>query len=286
MAPIPVQNSPLHAPSEPVFQVHAVTFLRQQKQVLNGVSLTVPFGAHIALVGPNGSGKTSLLQLMAGRLRPSQGRVTVGGQDLATLPSLQRARQLAVVHQHEQVHGQLRVRDYVALGRTPHIEASKAQNAHAVCTALARCHLDSFQDRLLRTLSGGEQQRAAIARALAQEPRVLLLDEPTNHLDLRTRADVLDLLAELDMTVIAALHELSLVHRFADQAVLLSDGQLVAEGVPAQVLTPELVLGHFGMDVFYLPLPHHDRHVAVFESPRQAQAPAVNVIPLEKERAL
>ncbi len=286
MARSQVQNPPLHAATTPVLQVHAVTLLRQEKQVLSGVSLTVPFGAHMALVGPNGSGKTSLLQLMAGRLRPSQGQVTVGGKDMATLPGLQRARQLAVVHQHEPVHGQLRVRDYVALGRTPHIEASKAQNADAVRKALARCRLDAFQERLIGTLSGGERQRAAIARALAQEPRILLLDEPTNHLDLRTRADVLDLLAELDISVIAALHELSLVHRFAHQVVMLSEGQLVAEGVPSQVLTPELVLGHFGMDVFYLPLPHRQRHVAVFESPRQAQKPVENLNNLERERAL
>lgn len=281
-----VQNSPLHSPSAPVLQVHAVTLLRQEKKVLSGISLAVPFGAHMALVGPNGSGKTSLLQLMAGRLRPSQGQVTVGGKDLATLPGLQRARQLAVVHQHEPVHGQLRVRDYVALGRTPHIEASKAQNADAVSKALTCCRLDAFQERLIGTLSGGERQRAAIARALAQEPRILLLDEPTNHLDLRTRADVLDLLAELDITVIAALHELSLVHRFAHQVVMLSEGQLVAEGVPSQVLTPELVLGHFGMDVFYLPLPERDRQVAVFESPRQAQKLVENFNNLERERAL
>ena len=286
MAQSQVQNPRLHTALMPVLQVHAVTLQRQDKQVLNGISLTVPFGLHIALVGPNGSGKTSLLQLMGGRLRPSQGHVTVAGQDLATLPSLQRARQVAVVHQHEQVHGQLRVRDYVALGRTPHVESSQAQNSHAVSTALTRCRLDALQDRLIRTLSGGEQQRAAIARALAQEPRILLLDEPTNHLDLRTRADVLDLLAELDITVIAALHELSLVHRFADQVVMLSEGQLVAEGVPSKVLTPELVLDHFGMDVFYLPLPERDRHVAVFESPRQAQEPAVNLIKLEREPTL
>lgn len=271
---------------EPRLEVHAASLQRQDKTVLNRVSLTVPFGAHIALVGPNGSGKTSLLQLMAGRLKPSQGYVTVGGQDLAQLPGMQRARQLAVVHQHEQVHGQLRVRDYVTLGRTPHVEASKAQNAHAVNTALAHCRLDGLQDRLMRTLSGGEQQRAAIARALAQEPRILLLDEPTNHLDLRTRADVLDLLAGLDVTVIAALHELSLVPRFAHRVVLLSQGRMVAEDLPAKVFTQELVLGNFGMDVFYLPLPHREQHIAVFESPHTAQAPTEALAIPERESVL
>lgn len=258
---------------QPVLEVHAMSMQRQDKTVLNRVSMSVPFGAHIALVGPNGSGKTTLLQVMAGRLKPSQGRVTVGGLDLAHMSGMERARQLAVVHQHEQVHGQLRVRDYVALGRTPHVEASKDESAQAVSSALTRCRLDGLQDRLMRTLSGGEQQRAAIARALAQDPRILLLDEPTNHLDLRTRADVLDLLAELGVTVVAALHELSLVQRFAHRVVLLSHGQVLADDQPSKVFTQELVLGHFGMDVFYLPIPHREHDVAVFESPQTARFP-------------
>ncbi|MGH8858399.1 MAG: hypothetical protein ACREXG_10325, partial [Polaromonas sp.] len=102
---------------------------------------------------------------------------------------------------------------------------------------------------------------------------ILLLDEPTNHLDLRTRADVLDLLAELGVTVVAALHELSLVQRFAHRVVLLSQGQVLADDQPAKVFTQELVLGHFGMDVFYLPIPHREHDVAVFESPQTARLP-------------
>ncbi|MEO6856293.1 MAG: ABC transporter ATP-binding protein [Rhodoferax sp.] len=262
-----------HSPTEPLLEVQAVSLQRQDKTVLHRVSVSVPFGAHIALVGPNGSGKTSLLQVMAGRLQPGAGRVLVGGLDLAQMPGMQRARQLAVVHQHEQVHGQLRVRDYVALGRTPHLEASRDENAQVVQSALQRCRLDALQDRLMRSLSGGEQQRAAIARAIAQQPRILLLDEPTNHLDLRTRADMLDLLAELGVTVVAALHELSLVQRFAHRVVLLGEGQVVAEDQPSKVLTKELVLGNFGMDVFYLPLPHREHDIAVFESPQTAQRP-------------
>lgn len=260
-----------HPPSEPLLEVQAVSLQRPDKLVLSHVSVCVPFGAHIALVGPNGSGKTSLLQVMAGRLQPSAGRVLLGGQDLAQMPGMQRARQLAVVHQHEQVHGQLRVRDYVALGRTPHTEASRDENAQAIHSALQRCHLKPLQGRLMRSLSGGEQQRAAIARAITQQPRILLLDEPTNHLDLRTRADMLDLLAELGVTVVAALHELSLVQRFAHRVVLLGEGRVVAEDQPSKVLTKELVLGNFGMDVFYLPLPHREHDIAVFESPKTAQ---------------
>jgi iron complex transport system ATP-binding protein len=271
--------------AQPLLEVQAVSLQRQDKAVLSQVSVSVPFGAHIALVGPNGSGKTSLLQVMAGRLKPTQGRVLVGGQDLAQLPGIQRARQLAVVHQHEQVHGQLRVRDYVALGRTPHVDVSRDENAEAVQSALQRCHLEQLQDRLMRSLSGGEQQRAAIARAIAQQPRILLLDEPTNHLDLRTRADMLDLLTGLGVTVVAALHELSLVQRFAHRVLLLSQGQVVAEDLPSKVLTKELVLGNFGMDVFYLPLPHREHEIAVFESPQTAHKPLHATRPHARPRA-
>lgn len=263
---------PIPLPARPELQLENASLLRQGKRVADSVSLSVPFGAHVALVGPNGSGKTTLLQVMAGRLAPSQGRVLIGGVDLARLTGTQRAQQIAVVHQHEQVHGQLRVRDYVALGRTPHAQVSQDESAAVVSRALQRCRLQPLLDRPMRTLSGGEQQRAAIARALAQEPRILLLDEPTNHLDLRTRADMLDLLTELGVTVIAALHELSLVQRFAHRVVVLGEGRVVAQGEPSQVLTQELVLGHFGMDVFYLPLPHREKDIAVFESPKTAKA--------------
>ena len=271
--------------AQPLLEVQAVSLQRQGTAVLSQVSVSVPFGAHIALVGPNGSGKTSLLQVMAGRLQPSEGRVLVGGQDLAQMPGMQRARQLAVVHQHEQVHGQLRVCDYVALGRTPYPEASRDENAQVVSDALQRCRLDGLQDRLMRSLSGGEQQRAAIARAIAQQPRILLLDEPTNHLDLRTRADMLDLLTGLGVTVVAALHELSLVQRFAHRVLLLGQGRVVAEDLPSKVLTQELVLGNFGMDVFYLPLPHRAHEIAVFESPQTAHKPLHATRPHARPRA-
>ncbi|WP_296507324.1 ABC transporter ATP-binding protein [Rhodoferax sp.] len=263
---------PVTLPAHPELRLDNASLLRQGKRVVDSVSVSVPFGAHVALVGPNGSGKTTLLQLMAGRLVPSQGRVQIAGVDLARLTGTQRAQQIAVVHQQEQVHGQLRVRDYVALGRTPHAQVSHEESAAVVSRALQRCRLQQLQDRPMRTLSGGEQQRAAIARALAQEPRILLLDEPTNHLDLRTRADMLDLLTELGVTVIAALHELSLVQRFAHRVVVLGEGRVVAHGEPSRVLTQELVLGHFGMDVFYLPLPHREQDIAVFESPQTAKA--------------
>ena len=255
--------------SQPVLEVRAVSLKLQDKLVLDRVSMSVPFGAHVALVGLNGAGKTSLLQLMAGRLKPSQGQVALAGLDLAVMPGPQRAQQLAVVHQHEPMHGQLRVREYVALGRIPHGDASRGESDQMVSDALAHCRLSALQDRYVRTLSGGELQRAVIARVIAQQPRILLLDEPTNHLDLRTRTDMLDLLAELDVTVVAALHELSLVQRFARRVVLLSGGRVVADDVPAKVFTQELVQGNFGMDVFHLSLPDREQRVAVFESPER-----------------
>jgi len=258
---------------KPSLDIRSASLQLQGRAVLGEVSVSVPFGTHLAVVGRNGAGKSSLLRLMAGRLKPSRGQVLLGGLDLAALPGPQRARQIAVVHQHEQAHGQLHVRDYVALGRIPHAAASPGENAQVVDASLAHCRLTPLQDRRVGTLSGGELQRAVIARAIVQQPRVLLLDEPTNHLDLRTRADMLDLLATLDVTVIAALHELSLVQRFAHRVLLLDAGRVVADDAPARVFTPELVRSHFDIDVFHLPLPDRARPVAVFEAPEPVRSP-------------
>lgn len=257
----------------PALELQGVSLQLQGKPVLAQVDMAVPFGTHMAVVGLNGAGKSSLLRLMAGRLPPSQGRVLLAGQDLAAMPGPERARQIAVVHQHEPMHGQLRVRDYVALGRIPHANADRAENEQVVGDALRHCRLEVLEGRHLRTLSGGEVQRAVIARVIAQQPRILLLDEPTNHLDLRTRADMLDLVAGLAVTVVAALHELSLVQRFARRVVLLGQGRVVADDAPERVFTQELVQSQFGMDVFHLPLPERGRQVAVFESPEPARLP-------------
>ncbi len=243
--------------------------------LLRPLSFDVAAGECLAIVGPNGAGKSTLLRLLAGRLVPSCGSVAVDGHDLAALPALERARRIAVLAQREPASLALRVRDYVALGRIPWRQLSAAA-AHyrAVQRTLALCDLEHAGDRALDTLSGGERQRAGLARALAQEPSILLLDEPTNHLDLRARCDLLDLVRGLRITVVAVLHELALVARFADRVAVINHGRLVSIGAAAQALTPHVVREVFRVDAFTAPHPRDGRPVLMFDSPLPAAAEA------------
>lgn len=254
----------------PALKLQSVSLQRNGRAVLDALDLQVPFGEHLALIGPNGSGKSSLLHVMAGRINPHSGRVTLGGVALTQLPAAQRAQYIAVVNQKEHIHALLSVSEYVALGRTPFASAKPEENALQVQYALERCGLWRLRHRRAGALSGGEQQRACIARALTQQPMVLLLDEPTNHLDVRARADILDMVADTGVTVVAALHELNLVHRFADRVLMLQQGRVVVLDTPPRALSQSHVSRTFSMDVHYVPIPGRVSPVAVFESPRAA----------------
>ena len=238
--------------------------------LLDGVSFSLAAGQCCAVVGPNGAGKSSLLGVMSGRLKASAGTVHFGEAEnlksrLHANP-LQRALQLAVVGQTEQADSRLTVLDYVALGRVPHQgRCSKAHHDAALAHALAVCGMARFSHRGLHSLSGGERQRAHLARALAQEPAVLLLDEPTNHLDLRARVELLDLVRGLGITVVAVLHELSLVPEFADQVLVLNKGQLVAQGSPQAALSADVVERVFGMSLVRAPHPETKNSLWFFE---------------------
>jgi iron complex transport system ATP-binding protein len=236
--------------------------------LLQALSLDAAGGECLAIVGPNGAGKSTLLRLLAGRLPATQGTVSVDGRDVTALTPQDRARRIAVLAQSEPAGLALRVREYVALGRIPwRLRSTPEVHQGAVQHALALCGLEPAADRALDTLSGGERQRAGLARALAQEPSVLLLDEPTNHLDLRGRCDLLDLVRGLGITVVAVLHELALVERFADRVAVLDRGRLVAIGAPAAALSPRLVRDVFRVDMFTVTHPRDGHPVPMFDSP-------------------
>jgi iron complex transport system ATP-binding protein len=227
-----------------------VSWDRGGRLVVDGVSLTPAPGQTVGLLGPNGSGKSSLLRLLDGVVRPTAGVVTLDGQDLARLPRRRVARTVAVVAQQSGTEVDLTVRDVVELGRSPHrtsFGGDRAADARAVEEALRRTGLSDQAGRRWRELSGGEQQRAHIARALAQEPRELLLDEPTNHLDVRHQLELLDLVTRLPVTAVVALHDLNLAAMFCDAVLVLRAGRAVAAGTPAEVLTPGLIADVYGV---------------------------------------
>ncbi|MEU4048224.1 ABC transporter ATP-binding protein [Streptomyces olivaceus] len=219
--------------------------------ILRGVTLEARKGDIVGLVGPNGSGKSTLLRTVYRSLRPADGAVRVGEDDVWELPPRAAARRTAAVLQDAggSTAG-LTVAEIVALGRAPHhglLGRDGPADHAAVSDAIDRCGVRPFADRDYASLSGGERQRVLLARALAQEPGLLVLDELTNHLDIRARFELLDLIRATGVTTLAVLHDLDLAARLCDHLVVLSGGTVAAAGPVLEVLTPDLLAAVFGV---------------------------------------
>jgi iron complex transport system ATP-binding protein len=231
-------------------------------RVLEGIRLTVEPGGWLAVIGPNGSGKSTLLRCVLG-LHAHDGLVRIDGAATTGMRRRERARQIAYAPQLPVLPDAVTARDYVLLGRTPHralLAAPRDRDRRVVADVMDRLEIGGLADRPLRTLSGGEQQRAVLARALAQQPRVLLLDEPTASLDLGHAQQVLDLVDDLrrqdGLTVLSTLHDLTLAGQYADRLALLSGGRVAAEGHPAEVLTSAALRTHYGARAEVVHGPH------------------------------
>lgn len=215
--------------------------------IIDGVTCAIPDDAVTALIGPNGAGKSTLLHTLAAALPLAEGRLRFNGSDLVAMPRRTRARMLALVEQDASTELPLTVADVVALGRIPHQGAfgdTTLADREIVASALAAAGMQNFADRNIAGLSGGERQRVLLARALAQQPTLLLLDEPTNHLDVAAQLTTLDLLRTLSdggVTVLAALHDLTLAAQYSDHVIVLDQGSVVAAGPTATTLTAELI---------------------------------------------
>ena len=224
-------------------------------RVVDSVSAAVEQGEWVALIGPNGAGKTTLLRAIAGLVEP-RGVVRVDGDAVDALGRKRLARRVALVPQTPLIPSEMTVAEYVLLGRTPHLghlSGEGREDVAAADRAIARLDLGLFAQRRLGTLSGGERQRAVLARALAQEAPLLLLDEPTSSLDIGRGQQALELVdsirADAGLTVLSAMHDLTLAGQYADRLLLLDGGRLVAGGAPEEVLRPELIARHYGAEV-------------------------------------
>jgi iron complex transport system ATP-binding protein len=223
--------------------------------VVEAVDAEIAAGEWVALIGPNGAGKSTLLRAVAG-LVGYGGSARLDGDEVSGLSRGAIARRLAYVPQAPLLPPAMRVSEYVLLGRTPYLGAfgyEGEDDFEATRSAIERLDLGAFVGRPLRTLSGGEQQRVVLARALAQQAPILLLDEPTTSLDIGRQQQVLELVAELrpqvPLTVVSAMHDLTMAAQYADRLLLLSRGRLVAAGTPREIATPELVAAHYGAEV-------------------------------------
>jgi iron complex transport system ATP-binding protein len=228
------------------------------RRIVTGIDVTVGDGQFVGLLGPNGSGKSTILKAIYRVHKACQGRVLLDGADLLAMKPRDAARRIAVVTQEFVSEFDFSVAEMVMIGRTPHKQAfSRDTEADLgiARAAMERTGCAHLADRSFNTLSGGEKQLTLIARALVQGADHLILDEPTSHLDIRHQVAILELVAGLGVSVLAALHDLSLAAMFCGTVHLLCDGRIVAGGPPRAVITPATVRAAYGADVLVIEHP-------------------------------
>lgn len=229
----------------------AVKYVIGEKEILKGIDIHVSPGEFLGIIGPNGSGKSTFLKCVYRVYKPSEGKIFFNGNWLDEFSYRQSALMLAVVEQHSGCSFEFTVQDVVLMGRSPHkkmLERDNAEDYQRVRESLAAVGLDGFETRNFSTLSGGEQQRVILARALTQESECLVLDEPTNHLDIKYQMDIMDVVKSLHHTVIAAVHDLNLAAAYCDRLIALRDGEVAGTGRPEELLTPRFIRDLYDVD--------------------------------------
>ncbi|MBW4658006.1 MAG: ABC transporter ATP-binding protein [Drouetiella hepatica Uher 2000/2452] len=241
--------------SEPALTTRKLTLAYDQAIVLNELDLAIPSGKITALVGSNGCGKSTLLRGLARLLKPIKGTVYLDSASIFKLSTKEVAKRLGMLPQSPVAPEGLTVRELVAQGRYPHqgwLQQWSEEDENFTKQALAITNMTELAERPLDSLSGGQRQRAWIAMALAQNTAILLLDEPTTFLDLAYQIEILDLLYDLNQvegrTIIMVLHDLNQACRYADFVIALRQGQIVAQGIPADVMTEGTVREVFGLE--------------------------------------
>jgi ABC-type cobalamin/Fe3+-siderophores transport system ATPase subunit len=239
-----------------MLEIRSLSAAYGKRQVLFDISMRVKAGEILAIIGPNGAGKSTLIRVISGVMPAQSGSIQVNGVDLERLSPTQRARLLAVVPQARSLPPAFTVYEVVLLGRTPHLGwlgNSGPGDHQRVRQALESAQAEELADRRVGELSGGEQQRVLLARALAQDTPVLLLDEPTTHLDLQHQTHLLNLVRELatkqKLAVLMVLHDLNLASLYTDRVALLVQGRLQATGHPQEVLTAEILSAIYNIPV-------------------------------------
>lgn len=221
-------------------------------EILKGVSIDSKNREFVGIIGPNGSGKSTLLKSIYRILKPNDGCIKLDDMDISKMSIKESAKKMAVVSQHNYYNFDFTVKEVVSMGRSPHkknLERDNIEDFEIVKESLQKLGMSEFSNRSFSTLSGGEQQRVILARALAQKTPCLILDEPTNHLDIKYQLSLLNIVKSLDLTVISAIHDLNIASMYCDRLFVMKDGQIVASGTPQDILTKELIKEIYEIDV-------------------------------------
>ncbi|MGE7622907.1 ABC transporter ATP-binding protein [Viridibacillus sp. NPDC096237] len=228
-----------------------VAYSIQDTTIIEDISIQIKAKQFVGLIGPNGSGKSTLLKTACRILKPDSGLVHLDEQNLYELSPKQTAKEISVVSQETSLTFDFSVQEMVWMGRHPHkrlFQTDTQEDRMIVEASLRRVGMNRLKERSFMSLSGGEKQRVLIARALAQEANMIVLDEPTNHLDIHHQLQLLDLVKKLDVTILAAIHDLNLAAMFCDYLYVIQNGKVVSSGTPETVLTTVLIREVFGVE--------------------------------------
>lgn len=230
--------------ASPLLRVSELGWKASGKQILSDINFEIREGEFVGLIGPNGSGKSSLMRCIYRVNQPDSGLVQFAGQNIWQQAPRETAKNIAVILQEHSDHMGLCVEEIVALGLTPHkqlFERDSREDRERLHNVLKRVDLSALAHSQFQHLSGGEKQRVMLARAMLQSPKLLIMDEPTNHLDIHYQIDMLRLVKQMNVSVLASFHDLNLAAAFCDRILLLEQGQLIKTGTPEDVLTEDMI---------------------------------------------
>ena len=232
-------------------EINGLSFSYGSGNTVEDIEINVKKGEFVGIIGPNGSGKSTVLKNLYRALTPHTGTAVLDGEDLLKMSYKKSAQKMAVVGQENEVPFDFTVSEIAAMGRTPHkklFDADTPEDVYMTHHALEHVGMHNMADRDFRELSGGEKQRVIIARAVAQESDFWILDEPTNHLDIGYQMQIFDFIKRLDVTVLAAIHDLNMASLYCDRIYVLKDGKIVHSGTPTEIFTPENIYDVYGVN--------------------------------------
>lgn len=250
---MPAQDKILHIQGQsnaPLIEANNVSWGIKNNAILKHINLHIQRGKFVGLIGPNGAGKSSLLRCLYRFNQPDSGEVKFNTVNIWQLKSDEYAKQVAVVLQESPSQFDLSLFDVVALGLTPHktlFSSTTQADRKKIIEAINRVGLKSHSEQLFESLSGGEKQRALIARAIVQQPQLLIMDEPTSHLDVKYQIQVMELAKSLGVTVFASFHDLNLAAAMCDELVVIKNGKIISQGTPVEIINETMLSSVFGV---------------------------------------